>query len=179
MAYPLAASLKGYATSWLTNRFFAKPNNGFVSGNMNYAAGSPTATILTLTFSAAPADLSSLNFPDTPTIRPGNPLYAFTFTYSGAPGAHIIPLVAGGGTANQAATATQVALAAQLTNWTVTNPVAGQVKMVARQRGLTLTAAQLAAIRVGVTNVTIVQTAPSFGLIIPGRFGRNYCILPA
>ncbi len=178
MTYPTAASLKGYATSWLTNRIFRKINNGFVSGSQNYGAGAPTAEILTLTFTAAPADTSGLAVPDG-INGSGTPTKSFTFTYAGSPGTGIIPLVSGGGTAAQAATATQVALAAQLTNWTVTNPSPGVVKMVMNQRGFNLSAAQITAFRTGTTNITLGNNGATFGLVVPGRFGKNYCTLPA
>lgn len=180
MAYPNSINLRGYATSWLTNRVSTyKPNNGFVSGNQNYAPGAPSAQFLTLTFTAAPANSSGLSVPDGPGNTSGTPVRNFTFTYSGSPGSGIIPLVAGGGTAAQAATATQVALAAQLTNWTVTNPSAGVVRMVRNQKGFNLSAAQITAFRVGTTNITLGNNAATFAQVIPGRFGKNYCTLPA
>jgi len=178
MAYPKSASLTGYATAWLTNRIFRKMNNGYVSGSQNYGAGAPSAERITLTFASAPANGSSLAVPDG-INGSGTPTRTFTFTYGGSPGSGIIPLVSGGGTAAQAATATQVALAAQLTNWTVTNPSSGVVVMVRNQKGFNTTAAQRTAFLVGTTNITLGDTQSSFGLVVPGRFGKNYCTFPA
>ncbi len=179
MTYPKSASLMGYATAWLTNGIFRKINNGFVSGSQNYGAGSPSAEVLTITFSGAPADgTSGLAVPDG-INGSGTPTTNFTYHWAGAPGAGLIPLVGGGGTAAQAATATQVALAAQLNNWTVTNPSSGVVKMVMKQKGFNISAAAIAGFLTGVTNAVLVATGRTFGLVIPGRFGKNYCTLPA
>ncbi len=178
MAYPKSASLMGYATSWLTNRIFRKMNNGYTSGSQSYGAGAPTAEILTLTFSAAPADLSQILVPDG-INGSGTPTTTFTFRWGGAPGAGNIPLVGGGGTAAQAATAAQVALAAQLSNWTVTNPSSGVTRLTMKQKGFNISAAAIAAFLVGVTNITLAATAFSIGLVIPGRFGKGSCTLPA
>lgn len=187
--YPKAASLLGYATSWMTSSpaFKYRPYNNFPSGSMAYVPGGASSPeVITITFDFIPDDLSVMTVPDGVGQAAGVPTTNFTYTYNGAPGAGIIPLVAGGGTAAQAATATQVALAAQLTNWAVTNPSAGVVVMTRLQAGFNLTAAELAALTADLINtpnessaVTVGVTESSFGLIIPGRFGKNYCILPA
>ncbi len=118
MAY---AKPTGYKYSGLTagaTRY--KPNNGFLSGNMNYAPGAPTAKRSVFAFSAAPGNASTLTVQDGAPNNPASPARVFTFTWAGAPGTGVIPLVAGGGTATQAAAAAAVALNAQLTGWTAT-----------------------------------------------------------
>ncbi len=186
--YPVPASLKGYQTSWLTSRASRyKQYNGFVSGGIAYVPGSPTSgEIITITFIAVPDDGSIMAVPDGVGASAGIPTKNFNYDYAGAPGFQVIPLVAGGGTTAQAATATQVSLAQYLDNWTVTNPSAGVVRMQRNQVGFNLTAAELAAMTADLINtpiegsaVTVGVTESSFGTIIPGRFGRNYCILPA
>jgi len=100
----------------LVGRWY-KPFNQYISGSQAYGIGGPSAQVATFVFSAAPADLSQITVPDGPVNQPGGPnLKTFTFTYSGSPGAGIIPLVAGGGTAAQAATAAYNAMLSQLTN---------------------------------------------------------------
>ena len=145
------------------------PFNNFASGNMAYAPGSPSAKSVSFTFSAAPANGSSL------TIFNGVTNVAFTYTYSGSPGAGVIPLVAGGGTAAQAATATQVALAAQLTNWTVTNPSAGQVQLVYKIRGIDGFFSSTGTLNLAAPGFII--AGPTFPSVLPARFGKNYAFL--
>lgn len=181
MAYPKAASLMGYNTRWLTDRNFYKPNNGYMlSGNQRYAPFAPArGQILTLTFTAAPADGKVLTVLDGVPNSPGTPALGFTYTYGGSPGAGIIPLVGGGGTAAQAATATQVALAAQVTNWIVTNPSAGVVQMQSRFKGLNLTVAQVVTMLGTIANLTIALTNATQALVVPGRAGFGGATLPA
>lgn len=146
-----------------------KPFNNFVSGSMKYSPqGLPGYLSYTLNFSAAPADGSQLILANSPGESP----VTFTFTYNGAPGAGVIPLVAGGGTAAQAATATQVALAAQLLKWVATNPSAGLVGLTYSARGI-----YLPLTTVGVVNFTTITTLPSFGAVLPARFGKNYAVM--
>lgn len=158
----------GYATSRLVAGSQSyKPFNNYLSGSMRYAPNRPQRQSLSLTFNAAPANGSQLVIQDGPPNSPGSSTKTFTFTYSGSPGAGIIPLVAGGGTAAQAATATQVALAAQLSTWDVTNPAAGQVIMTQRQRGVTDTVTT-----VGTTNITFVVLANAvFRRVLPALVG--------
>jgi hypothetical protein len=150
-----------------------RPWNGFVSGDRRLSPIISTFRTLTLTFSAAPDDLSEIDVPDGGAQEPGQADTNFVFTWGGAPGAGIIPLVGGGGTAAQAATATSVAFNTQLVNWTVTNPSAGVVVMVSRwpgiNPGITLT---------GVTNIGQTILAAVLGASLPGRFGKNFCFLP-
>ena len=176
MGYPnLGPSLRGYATSWLTNNpgGFYKPNNGYMlSGAQSYAPWAPLrGTILTLTFTAPPADTKVLTVLDGVPNSVGTPARAFTYAWNGAPGPGVIPLVAGGGTAAQAATATQVALAAQVTNWIVTNPSAGVVKMQSRFKGLNLTVAQMVTMLGSIADLSIAQTPATPALVVPGRRG--------
>jgi len=139
---------------------------GIFGGNMSYAPGLPSIRV-PFNFSAAPPDLSTFHIPDGATVK------IFTFTYSGSPGAGIIPLVAGGGTAAQAATASQVALASQLTKWTVTNPSAGVLVLVSKLGYVPNTSNFTMA-----TNLTMGAFLISFAPVVPGRFGKNYCFLP-
>lgn len=145
------------------------PFNGFVSGGMNYAPNVVTAKIVNLTFSAAPTDGSTLTIQDGPPTNPGAPNRVFAFTYGGSPGAGIIPLVSGGGTAAQAAAATQLALAAQLTNWTVTIPVGAPlvVLLVAKNRGFNPTV-----VNSDVTHIAKGESGSTQNPVIPGRAGR-------
>lgn len=180
MSYPKAASLTGYQDSAVINgasRY--KPYNGALSGSQGYAPWAFGAQVLTLTFSAAPADTSQLIIPEGPPNNPGTPSLMFTYTYGGSPGSGVIPLVSGGGTAAQAATATVTALLAQpITKWTPTNPSAGVVQLRAKQRGVNLTAAQIAAMLSGTTHITITQTPASQALVVPGSAGRVYSTMP-
>ena len=151
-----------------------RPFNDYPSGmNQAYSPAVGRSRRLTLTFSAAPDDLSGFSVPDGAPSDPNSPLTSFVFTYGGAPGAGIIPLVGGCGTAAQAATATQVALAAQLGNWDVTNPSAGVVLMVYQFPGLNPALTIL-----GDPNFSISTLSGNFGATLPGRFGKNFCFLP-
>jgi hypothetical protein len=150
-----------------------RPWNGFVSGDRRLSPIISTFRQLTLTFSAAPDDLSEIDVEDGGAQEPSETPRNFVFTYNGSPGAGIIPLVAGGGTAAQAATATQVAFEAQLANWTVTNPSAGVVVMVSRWPGINPSIAL-----VGDPNIGISTLSAIIGASLPGRFGKNYCFLP-
>jgi len=144
------------------------------SGSLNAAKsssiGSPTKEVLTLTFSAAPENNSVINVPDSNAAE-FNTVTQFTYVYGGSPGAGVIPLVSGGGTAAQAATATQVALAAQLGGWDVTNPSAGVVVLVNRLPGFNVF---ITSGSIHILNMTE-KAALSFGQQVPGRFGRNFC----
>ena len=151
-----------------------RPYNDFVSGmSMAYSPAVGNERRLTLTFSAAPDDLSGLAVDDGSPANPGQLPTSLIYTWAGSPGAGIIPLVAGGGTAAQAATATQVAMAAQLDNWIVTNPSAGVVVMVYQFDGLNPEVDQL-----GDPNVGISLISGAFGATLPGRFGKNFCFMP-
>lgn len=140
------------------------PFNGFRSG---FGPVVMTSEVLTLTFSDKPDDGSGFE------IQDPEGLVAFEYVYGGSPASNIIPLVSGGGTAAQAATATQVALAAQLVSWIVTNPSAGVVVLVQKQKGvspdITLT---------DDPNITVDTDLATFSNVLPGRFGKNYCFLP-
>jgi hypothetical protein len=149
--------------------------NNYISGSQNYAPGSPSAQRVTFTFSAAPDDLSQITVPDGPVNLPGGPnVKTFTFTYGGSPGAGIIPLVMGGGTAAQAATAAYTAMLAQLENWTPTNPTPTVLVLESLQRGVTLGPGL-----VGNTHAALSGVASTFGEVLPARFGKNYAVLSA
>lgn len=151
-----------------------RPYNRFLSGGMRYAPAAPTAQVHTLTFSAAPDDTSALLIPDVNPVTGVMSVITMTFTYAGSPGAGIIPLVAGGGTAAQAATAAMTAIQAQpFYSWIATNPSAGVLKLTSRPLG-----ARSAPGLSGTTNATLATTESVFGRAIPGRFGKNYCYLP-
>lgn len=178
MVYPnKPPSQRGYSTTWLANASPAaavyKPFNGYMlSGAQSYAPWAPSrGTILNLTFSAPPADGEQLMVLDGPPNAPGTPTDAFTYVYGGSPGVGIIPLVSGGGTAAQAATATQVALAAQLNNWIVTNPSSGVVTLQSKYKGLNLTAAQIATMIGTIAGLAIVQLKATPTPVLPGRRG--------
>lgn len=159
--YPKPA---GYQTSALAiGSQSYKPFNGYRQG---FGPVQITSEVFTLTFSAAPDDGSGFNI-DFPTI-------AFAYAYGGSPGAGVIPLVMGGGTAAQAATATQVALAAQIgDDWEVTNPSSGVVVMSPRQKGRVVT------FDIDLDpNFTVETDLPTFSNVIPGKFGKNYCFMP-
>jgi hypothetical protein len=166
MAY---AKPTGYKYSGLTagaSRY--KPNNGFISGNQNYAPGAPNKKSITYNFVGAPANASTFTVQDGPPNSPGSPTRVFTFTWGGSAGTGVIPLVAGGGTAAQAAVAAQAALSGQLTTWTVTvNGTA--ISLVQKQKGINPTTTPS-----GTSNmnaVTGVTSAPT--TVLPGRAGRT------
>ena len=140
-------------------------NNGFVQAP--YAPSASGYQVATITFSAAPADGSTLIVPDG---LGGSK--TFTFTYGGAPGAGIIPLVAGGGTSAQAATATATALAAQLTTWTATNLVTNRVTLnsLIPARNIVLTGTQATG--------AYAYNAPTQGNTIPASIGGRPASLP-
>lgn len=151
-----------------------KPFNGYVGGGVNYAPNPSTLEQLTLTFSAAPVDGSSIRVQVHPSIL--LPPEIWVFTYGGSPGDLIIPLVSGGGTAAQAATATATALNGDSTvtsTWTVTNPSAGLVVMTSKIVGFSPTLTTF-----GTTHITIGTQAATQGVVLPGRFGKNYCFMP-
>ena len=162
------------------------PYNGFVSAAGIAYGFSPGQEIVTLTFLAVPDDNTVMTVPDGPGNNPSLSEPAFTYDYGGAPGAGIIPLAVGGGTAVQAATATYNKLAIDLTNWVVTNPSAGVVVMRYLPTGFNLSAAQLAAITADLFNTGLEGPAVNASAVLatpaatlPGRFGKNYCFLPA
>jgi len=159
----------GYAVARLiagSSRY--KPFNGYKGGDMNYAPDTNSAEIITLNFSAAPTDLSTISVPDA-----GHATQIFTFTYGGSPGIGVIPLVSGGGTAAQAATAAAAAFA-QLFSWVITNPVAAQVVLVSKVRGINPVLAISDVVHISQGN-----SLASVGPVVPGRFGKLYCFFPA
>jgi hypothetical protein len=163
-----------------------KPYNGYVSGSQAYAPGAPSHQALTITFLAIPNDGTDLVVPDGPGNNPGGDLVTFTYDYGGAPGAGVIPLLAGGGNATQAAAATVAVLQAQLSNWTVTTPSAGVVKMVYNPAGFNLSSDLIEEMTVDMINTGLEGPATSTSTllagssaVLPGRFGVNYCFLPA
>jgi len=150
-----------------------KPFNGYMSGSENYAPGQYSPQVATLTFGAsAPADTSSITVPDGPANDPGTPTDSFVFTWGGAPGAGIIPLVGGGGTAAQAATATQVALSAQLSQWIVELTAPTVVRLTSRQPGVNIGPGL-----VGATGITITTVLAALRALLPARFGKNFAWL--
>jgi hypothetical protein len=141
--------------------------NNYISGDQYYSPSAPSKYSISYNFVGAPANGSQIQVQDGPTLK------TFTYTYSGSPGAGIIPLVAGGGTAAQAATAAQVAMAAQLTYWTVTNPSSAALTMVNNLRGQ-----NVAPVRVGTTNMSPVGGAsPTWSAVLPARVGQMLGIL--
>ena len=158
----LSAGAKGY-----------KPFNGFIGGDVAYGPRVVSLASLQFNFVGVPANGSSVQIPDGPPNSPGTPTLNFVYTYSGAPGPGIIPLVAGGGTAAQAAAATQLAMAAQLTKWTVTNPSAIIVLLVQKQPGISPSP-----IFTGATNISVVASLSAIGNVLPGRSGKIYSIMP-
>jgi len=114
-------------------------------------------------FTAAPDNGSGISIPG---------FGIFTFTWGGAPGAGIIPLVGGGGTADQAATAAQVALSAQLPGWSVTNPSAATLVLMSPPGTLPTVTLLLD------PNMDLGSNgAFTFAGVVPGRFGQNYCFM--
>lgn len=160
----------GYSTLFLINgnkgRTY-KPWNGYVSGDNSYSPGRYSLSTTSMTFSAAPANNSQL------TVQDGSVLKTFTFTYSGSPGPGIIPLVAGGGTAAQAANATQVALAAQLTYWTASISAPTVAVITSTVRGPVTGPGS-----VGSTNITFTTIVSTLGIPVPGRVGHRAVWLP-
>lgn len=159
----------GYATSFLdlTNRVY-RAFNGYVSGSAEYAPSRFSYQTVTFTFGAAPATLSQITVPDGPNNQPSTPnLKTFTFTWAGSPGAGIIPLVAGGGTAAQAATAAMTTLNAQLTNWVATNPSAGVMVLTSRLRGMNVGPGL-----VGATNITLTTLLAGLTKALPAAAGK-------
>jgi len=180
MTYPKNASLTGYKYGGLTaGAARYKRFNNAVTGSMGYSAGAPSKERLILTFSAAPADGSGLSIPNGPPNAPNSPAVVFTFVYGGSPGAGIIPLVGGGGTAAQAAAAAQVAIAAQVSHWVATNPSAGELDLVSVYPGLKVPDSVISGgILIGTTNITITDNPPSFGQLVPGGGGKRFSFLP-
>lgn len=151
-----------------------RPNNGALNSQvMRYGPVLNTKRRLTITFSAAPDDLSELHVQDGSYGALDTPTRDFVFTYGGSPGTGVIPLVMGGGTAAQAATATFTALAAELTHWDVSNPSAGVVVLESHLAGVNPTLTDT-----GDTNTGVSILAADVGVVLPGKFGKNYCYLP-
>lgn len=142
-----------------------KPNNGFVNSNgmSGYTPGGFTPQRVNGAVSAAPADGSQIQVQDAVGVK------TFTYVWNGAPGAGIIPLVAGGGTAAQAATAASVALAAQLVGWTVTNPSAGNFLLTSKTPGTKYTTFGNVS---GVTNTVFTRTDSVQRAVLPGGNGK-------
>lgn len=141
--------------------------NGFITSS-KYSPSPYSAQVADLTFSAAPANLSQILIQDGPTLK------TFTYTWAGSPGSGIIPLVAGGGTAAQAATASDVALSAQLTYWSADVLVPGVLRLTSLLPGV-----NTAPTFVGVTNIDMVRVLAGLGAKVPGRVGQIFCFLPA
>ncbi len=161
----------GYNTMGLTSqRNVYKPFNGFASGSGAYAPGNYSAQTNTLAFTGTPANGSQITVPDGPVNQPSTPnLKTFTFTWAGSPGAGIIPLVAGGGTAAQAATAASVALAAQLTNWSVALTAATVVRLTSLQPSVNVSSGL-----VGATNITLTTVLSAIRAVLPCIRGRGF-----
>lgn len=149
--------------------------NNFRSGSKWYAPGAPTGFFSEIfNFVGAPANGSQIIVPDGPIGNPNGTLRTFTFTWAGSPGAGIIPLVAGGGTAAQAATAAQVAMSAQLSHWDVDNPSSAVLTLLQNQQGVSTPTT-----RVGTTNMSLVNgTSVSPGAFVPARIGRIFAAMP-
>lgn len=179
----------GYNTLAFVNGLHGRsyvPNNGFVSGSMAYAAGAPGSQVITITFLAVPDDTTQWEVPDGPGNNPGNFIAPFQYDYAGAPGTGIIPLLAGGGTITACTAATAAVLNAQLNNWTVTNPTNDTVVMTYTPKGFNVSSALLAAMVADLINTGLEGPATALSAllagpsgVLPGRFGKNYCILPA
>ncbi len=163
----------GYNTLCFTNgqsgRSY-KPWNGFNNGSQ-YAPGNLSPRIVTLTFTGTPADNSQIIIPDGPFNDPASGNKTFTFDWGGSPGAGIIPLAVGGGTAAQAATAAQNVLSAQLTQWTV-NLTSATTLVITSRQPITVGPSQ-----VGVTNITLTTVLAGLRAILPARFGKVYAWL--
>jgi hypothetical protein len=145
-----------------------KPFNGFLGGDKSYGPRLVTAQAYLFTFLDAPDDLSTI------TIFDGGASEVFTFTYGGAPGAGIIPLAVGGGTAAQAAAAALVVFQEQLSDWTSRAVSSVSTEIAAKEVGIFMSAARSDAVNVGLANST-----PEIGNVLPARFGRNYGFLSA
>lgn len=161
----------GYKYSGLTSGASGyKPNNGFVSGNMNYAPGAPTAKDITYNFTGAPADNSTFTVQDGPPNNPGGTTKVFTFKWAGAPGTGVIPLVAGGGTAAQAAAAAAAVLQGQLTTW-FTSVAGTAITLTQLNKGVNPTTT--AGAGSNMATVTGHNAAPT--TVLPGRTGKIGC----
>jgi len=138
-----------------------KRYNNSLAGAIPYLPGAPSAKTETYNFTAAPADTSTLTLGGV----------VFTFTYGGAPGAGIIPLVGGGGTAAQAAAATKLAVETQLPNvWSVT-VATSFATFTARQIGINPAITPSVA---PASNMAAITGTPStFGNLLPARFGKS------
>jgi hypothetical protein len=155
-----------------------KPNNYFKSGGMAYGPGEAGHLEIVLTFGGVPVDLSNLEIKDGLPQDPATPTTTFTYTYGGAPGAGIIPLVGGGGTAAQAAAATQLALSAQLDNWDVTIDPGTPLVVLLTYKHLGANI-ETPIEENGDTNIVFANLGvQTFGQLFPGRVGRMYCSLP-
>jgi len=137
-----------------------KRYNNALQQAIPYLPGAPNAFTATYNFTAAPADTSTLTIGGV----------VFTFTWAGAPGAGIIPLVAGGGTAAQAAAATKLAVETQLPGiWTVTVATTFAT-FIARQIGINPVITPSVA---PASNMAAITGLPStFGNLLPARFGK-------
>ncbi len=138
-----------------------KPFNGFLGSAVGFNPG--LALNSAYNFSAAPADGSQIKLP-----------YGkvYTFVWNGSPAPGVIPLVAGGGTAAQAAAAATLAMAAQSPGWSITNPSATQLVLLSP--GGTAPAIVL----VGVTNMSLLGPVNvAVRGTSPARFGKNYAFL--
>ena len=173
MAYPKPA---GYKYAGLTNgtQGYKRFNNA-ASQAIPYLPGPPKALSKTYQFTAAPADTATLQIQDVGPLT-SNVLITRTFTYhyAGAPGTGLIPLVAGGGTAAQAAAATKLALDAQLNNWVIT-VLSDVITFTSKQPGVNFTITPSTSPAAHMNLLTGVS--PTFGLILPARFGKSCAIL--
>jgi len=150
--------------------------NNFTSGSKWYAPGAPTGFFSTsYNFVGAPANGSQIIVPDGPLGSPNSVLTTLTFTWGGSPGPGVIPLVAGGGTAAQAAAATALAFEDLITHWLAENPSGSSLTLTQMQQGIS-TPLTL----VGTTNMNAVTGNPVVnGAFVVGRFGKNYAVMPA
>ncbi len=164
----------GYKYAGLTNgaKGYKRFNNAAAQATP-YLPGTPKAFSATYQFTAAPADTSTLSIQD---IGPSNTLITKLFTYhwAGSPGAGLIPLVGGGGTAAQAAAATKLALDAQLNNWII-SVLVDVITFTAKQVGVSYTITPSSSPAAHMNLLTGVS--PTFGLVLPARFGKNYALL--
>lgn len=169
----LYAKPAGYATISLTGVSRYRPFNNFLSGNVRYAPNRPTRLSVNLAFGATPANGSQIVMPIGSPANPTN--LTLTFTYNGSPGPGIIPLVSGGGTAAQAATAAALAIAQQAPNWTANNNASANVILTANVRGVNLSPSL-----VGSTNITLsTLVAVTFRQVIPAILGKVFGWLTA
>ncbi len=166
----------GYKYAGLTNgaQGYKRFNNAG-SQAIPYLPGPPKAFSATYQFTAAPADTATLQIQDVGPLT-SNVLLTRTFTYhyAGSIGTGLIPLVAGGGTAAQAAAATKTALDSQLSNWIIT-VVSDVITFTSKQTGVSYTITPGTSPASNMNLLTGV--APTFGLILPARFGKGLALL--